>query len=259
MITFELMKLFFRQFGQGKPLIVLHGLFGSSDNWHSLAKAIANKFAVFVVDQRNHGLSPHSGDFNYRFLTEDLNDFIEEHNIIQPVILGHSMGGKTAMNFAVRYPEKTGKLIIVDIVPKAYPVHHDHILEGLRAVPLATLTSRLEADQTLSGFVPEAGVRQFLLKSLTRRENGGFEWRINLDAIEKNIEAMGLGMLYPGTYGGQALFIQGSRSDYYEEGDQSLIQTIFPDARFSVMETGHWVQAENPEEFTKLVLGYLAE
>lgn len=258
MITFEVMKLFFRQSGQGTPLIILHGLFGSSDNWYSLAKVFSAQFTVYVVDQRNHGLSPHSDDFDYRFLTEDLNDFMEEHNIISPCILGHSMGGKTAMNFAVRYPERTGKLIVVDIVPKVYPVHHDHILEGLRAVPLDTLSSRTEADQIVAQFVPEAGVRQFLLKSLTRKENGGFEWRINLDAIERNLSAMGQGMVYPGTYGGPALFIKGSRSDYYEEGDEASIQAIFPGARFSVMETGHWVQAEKPEEFSKLVLGYLA-
>lgn len=239
-------------------MIILHGLFGSSDNWYSLAKVFAGHFTVYVVDQRNHGLSPHSSDFDYRFLTEDLNDFMTEQKIINPVILGHSMGGKTAMNFAVRYPEKVGNLIVVDIVPKAYPVHHDHILEGLRAVPLDSLASRAEADQILTQYVPEPGVRQFLLKSLSRKEAGGFEWRINLDAIEKNIEALGAGMVYPGTYGGPARFIKGSLSDYYEEGDERFIQTIFPAARFSVMETGHWVQAEKPEEFSKLVLDYLA-
>lgn len=259
MITFEGMKLFFRQSGQGDPLIILHGLFGSSDNWYSLAKVFANQFTVFVLDQRNHGLSPHSSDFDYQLLTEDLRDFVAEHNILRPVILGHSMGGKTAMNFAVRYPGQVKNLIVVDIVPKPYPVHHDHILEGLRAVPLNTLTSRAQADQILSGFVPEPGVRQFLLKSLARKDSGGFEWRINLDAIETNIEKMGAGMVYPGTFEGPALFIKGSRSDYYEKGDETLIQSIFPKAKFSILETGHWVQAEKPEEFSKLVLGYLAE
>jgi esterase len=259
MITFEGMKLFFRQSGQGAPLIILHGLFGSSDNWYSLAKVFSNAFTVFVVDQRNHGLSPHSDDFDYRFLTEDLKEFIEEHHITQPVIVGHSMGGKTAMNFAVRYPDQVKSLVVVDIVPKAYPVHHDHILDGLRAVPLDKVSSRSEADQILAGFVPEPGVRQFLLKSLSRKESGGFEWRINVDAIEANIEAMGAGMMYPGTFQGPALFIKGSHSDYYKEGDETRIRSIFPKAEFSVMETGHWVQAEKPEEFSKLVLGYLAE
>jgi esterase len=258
MITFELMKLFFRQSGQGQPLIILHGLFGSSDNWYSLAKVFANHFCVFVVDQRNHGQSPHSNELDYTILTEDLNEFIEEHNILQPVIIGHSMGGKTAMNFAVRYPDHVRKLIVVDIVPKAYPVHHDAILDGLKAVPLDSIASRSEADKILSAYVPEPGVRQFLLKSLTRKDNGGFEWRINLSAIERNIDAMGAGMVFHGMYDGPALFIRGSRSDYYEEGDETLIKGIFPKAEFSVMETGHWVQAEKPEEFSKIVLSYLA-
>lgn len=124
------MKLFFRSSGQGAPLIILHGLFGSSDNWYSLAKVFAEKFTVYVVDQRNHGQSPHTEEMNYSLLAEDLNDFIVEHSIQQPVIMGHSMGGKTAMNFAVKYPEKLSKLIVVDIVPKNYPIHHDAILEG---------------------------------------------------------------------------------------------------------------------------------
>jgi len=259
MITFECMKLFFRHSGQGPPMIILHGLFGSSDNWYSLAKVFATQFTVFVVDQRNHGLSPHSPDFNYELLTEDLKDFITSNGIIKPIIIGHSMGGKTTMNFAVRYPELVSKIIIVDIVPKSYPVHHDHILEGLKALPLSSLSSRSEADRILSGFVPAPGVRQFLLKSLYRKEDASFAWRINLEAIEQNIEAMGAGMVYPGTYHGPALFIKGMHSDYYEEGDEGLIRAIFPNATFFVMETGHWVQAEKPEEFSKLVLGYLAE
>jgi esterase len=258
MITFGFMKLFFRKSGQGLPLIILHGLFGSSDNWYSLARVFSEKFTVFVVDQRNHGLSPHSDDFDYRFLTEDLKDFIMEHNIPQPIILGHSMGGKTAMNLAVKYPDMLRNLIVVDIVPKAYPVHHDAILDGLKAIPIASISSRKEADSILSAYVPEPGVRQFLLKSLTRKEEGGFEWRINLNAIERNIEALGEGQVYPGTYNGPALFIKGSKSDYYQKGDEDLILSLFPKAKFLVMETGHWVQAENPEEFSKLVLGYLA-
>jgi pimeloyl-ACP methyl ester carboxylesterase len=259
MITFEGMKLFFRHSGQGQPLIILHGLFGSSDNWYSLAKVFASQFEVFALDQRNHGLSPHSPDLDYRVLTEDLKDFITGHRINRPIVMGHSMGGKTTMNLAVRYPDLVSSIIIVDIVPKAYPVHHDHILEGLKALPLTTLGSRSEADEILAQYVPEPGVRQFLLKSLSRKDHGGFEWRINLRAIEQNIEALGAGMVYPGTYDGPALFIRGSRSDYYEDGDESFIKTKFPNAKFSVMETGHWVQAEKPEEFSKLVLGYLAE
>ena len=251
------MKLFYRKSGEGPPLIVLHGLFGSSDNWYTLAKSFSAHFTVFLIDQRNHGQSPHTDEFNYSVLTEDLQEFIEEHKLQKPAIIGHSMGGKTAMNYAVRYGDNLGKLIVVDIVPKSYPVHHDHILEGLMAVSAAALTSRNDADQVLSVYVPEAKVRQFLLKNLSRKSEGGFEWKINVDAINKNIEAMGSGMVQEGTYEGPVLFVKGKRSDYYKEGDEERIKKIFPNATFAALDTGHWVQAENPEAFGKLVLNYL--
>ena len=251
------MKLFYRQSGAGAPLIILHGLFGSSDNWYTLAKLFSTHFTVFLIDQRNHGQSPHSDEFNYSLLTEDLQEFIEEHKLQRPSIIGHSMGGKTAMNYAVRYGENVDKLIIVDIVPKKYPVHHDQILEGLMAVTAANLDSRNEADGVLAGFVAEPEVRQFLLKNLSRKSTGGFEWKINVEAINKNIEAMGEGMVYQGTYNSPVLFIKGAKSDYYASGDEALIKTIFPQATFVTLDTGHWVQAENPEVFGKLVLDYL--
>ena len=251
------MQLFYRPSGQGDPLIILHGLFGSSDNWYSLAKVFAERFQVFLVDQRNHGQSPHSSEFDYKLLTEDILEFIREHGIKKPVIMGHSMGGKAAMNFAVRYPEQLSNLIVVDIVPKAYPVHHDAILDGLKAIPLDSLASRNDADKILSDYVPEPDVRQFLLKNLTRKSGGGFEWKINLEAIDRNIEAMGEGMKYSGKYDGHSLFIKGKKSKYYAEGDEMLIQNIFPKAEFATLDTGHWVQAEKPDEFASLVFNYL--
>ncbi len=252
------MNLFYRSSGQGTPLIILHGLFGSSDNWYSLAKVFAQHFTVYLVDQRNHGQSPHSDQMNYDLLAGDLNDFIEEHAIQQPIIMGHSMGGKAAMNFAVKYPDKLSRLIVVDIVPKFYPVHHDAILDGLKAIPLDTLASRNEADAILSKYVPQPDVRQFLLKNLARRSAGGFEWKINVASINQNIGKMGEGMIYSGKYDGSSLFIKGKKSNYYSEGDEALIQSIFPNAEFAMLDTGHWVQAEKPAEFSKLVLSYLA-
>lgn len=252
------MKLFYRQSGQGPPLIILHGLFGSSDNWHSLAKVFAEHFTVYLLDQRNHGQSPHSNEFDYSLLTEDLEEFIRVHSISQPIILGHSMGGKAAMNFAVKYRTLLSNLIVVDIVPKHYPVHHDAILDGLKSISLGTITSRQEADKLLSDQVPEPEVRQFLLKNLSRKTEGGFEWKINLAAIDRNIEQMGTGMIYSGKYDGPALFVKGKKSNYYGEGDEAFIRTIFPKAEFASLDTGHWVQAENPVEFSKLVLNYLA-
>ncbi|CAN5161086.1 alpha/beta fold hydrolase [soil metagenome] len=252
------MKLFYRTSGQGEPLIILHGLFGSSDNWYSLAKVFALHFTVYLVDQRNHGQSPHSDDMNYGLLTEDLKEFIVEHSISKPVVMGHSMGGKAAMNFALKYPDMLSNLIVVDIVPKKYPVHHDAILEGLKAIPLATIASRNEADAILSDYVPQSDVRQFLLKNLSRKTEGGFEWKINVAAIDANIEKMGEAVIYSGKCDIPSLFIKGKKSNYYAPGDEALIKSLFPKAEFAVIDTGHWVQAEKPEEFSKLVLSYLA-
>ncbi len=257
MLNFERMNLFFRKSGQGPPLVILHGLFGSSDNWYTLAKTFSAYFAVYLVDQRNHGQSPKSDDFDYRLLTEDLENFILKESISKPIIMGHSMGGKTAMNFAVKHPDLLSRLIVVDIVPKPYPVHHDAILDGLKAIPLSTLTSRQEADQLLSAYVPESEVRQFLLKNLSRSASGGFEWKINLRAIDSNIEAMGEGMIFDGKYEGDTLFIMGKKSNYYAQGDEDLIRKIFPSAELAFMDTGHWVQAEKPAEFAQLVMDYL--
>ena len=253
------MNLFFRKSGQGKPLIILHGLFGSSDNWFSLAKVFAEHFTVYLLDQRNHGQSTHTDDFNYKLLTEDLATFIQEHNIDKPHIIGHSMGGKTAMNFAVQYPEKLDKLIIVDIAPKQYPVHHDHILEGLHDINLETLTSRTEADQLLSRQVPEPDVRQFLLKNLARTSESKFEWRVNILALDEHIEEIGAGMQYEGQFTGSTLFIKGVRSNYYAQGDEESILKIFPSAQFVTLNTGHWVQAEDPKAFAETVFDFLNE
>ena len=252
------MKLFFRHSGSGPPILILHGLFGSSDNWFTLAKRFSQQYSVYLIDQRNHGQSPHSDEFNYELLAEDLNSFIAEHELVRPIILGHSMGGKAAMNYAVRYGEKLGNLIVVDIVPKTYPIHHDAILDGLKAITLDSLTSRTEADEILSRYVPETDVRQFLLKNLTRKSEGGFEWKINLKAIDDHIEEMGAQMVYAGKHNGPALFIKGKKSNYYAEGDEARIRAIFPNAEMATLDTGHWVQAEKPEEFAQLVLRYLA-
>jgi len=252
-----IMKLFFRESGQGQPLVILHGLFGSSDNWFSVAKQFAETRKVYLLDQRNHGQSPHSDDFNYKVLSEDLHEFVQDQGLKSPVILGHSLGGKAAMNFAVRYPEEIEKLIVVDIVPKAYPVHHDRILEGLKAMPLDRLSSRNEAESILQQYVSDAGERQFLLKNLARKTGGGFEWKINVKAIEAHIEEIGAGMQYPGSFAKPTLFILGARSNYFEPGDEKEIRKIFTQAQLITLDTGHWVQVENPVEFARMVLNFL--
>lgn len=251
------MKLFFRQQGQGKPLIILHGLLGSSDNWHSLGKLFGETFSVYLIDQRNHGQSPHSDEFNYKVLTEDLEEFFNENKIEKAHIIGHSMGGKTAMNFAVKNPILVDKLIVVDIVPKMYFVRHDRLIDGMKAIPLNEITTRTEAEKSLAGYESDPAVRQFLLKNLSRDSSGKFIWKVNLQAIDQHLQETGEAMIYKGEFDGPTLFISGKNSDYFKSSDEVAIKEIFPKAQFSSLDTGHWVQAEKPQEFAQLVLQFL--
>lgn len=255
------MDLFYRELGTGNfNLVILHGLFGSSDNWMSIARALEKDYKIYLLDQRNHGQSPHSDEFNYKVLSEDLSAFIESKKIDQPVIIGHSMGGKTSMNFAVKYPDRLKALVVVDIAPKDYNVHHDVILDGLKAIPLDNISSRNEADKILTDYVPELGVRQFLLKNLSRKSEGGFTWKLNLKAIADNIEIIGQGMQYPGKYNEPTLFIRGRNSNYIKDDDRTLINEIFPKANLITFEdAGHWVHAEKPEDFVRTIRKFLSE
>lgn len=251
------MKLFFRVLGEGEPLIILHGLFGSSDNWLSIGKLLSEKYKVYLVDQRNHGQSFHDKQFDYPTMAEDLKEFIDEEGLGNPIILGHSMGGKVAMEYAVSYPSGFSKLIIVDIAPKSYPVHHDEILKGLNALDLTLLSSRSDADKQLSAYVQELGVRQFLLKNLNRDANG-YSWKINLPVITKNIEIIGEGLSKKLTVKKDVLFIRGSKSNYIKDSDFDVIYESFPTAEIETIDNaGHWVHAEKPEEFLAAVTKFL--
>ncbi len=251
------MKLYFREYGQGQPLIILHGLFGSSDNWLTQAKLFADSFNVYTVDQRNHGLSPHSEEFDYPSMVTDLAEFIDDHNIIKPAIIGHSMGGKTAMNFALTHPDKIEKLIVVDISPRPYDLEHYTILEGLNAISIDTLSSRNEADEILARYVADSDVRQFLLKNLQRKSTGGFSWKINLPVLTQKLSNIGLDLQVKGTFTKPTLFVRGARSNYVQDADWDRITTIFPEATLETMDTGHWVQAEKPIEFVELTRQWL--
>lgn len=252
------MKLYHREIGEGKPLIILHGLFGSSDNWMSIAKELEGHFKMYLVDQRNHGQSPHSDEFNYTAMANDLNEFIEEHGIENPSILGHSMGGKTAMNFAINHADRWDKLIVVDIAPRAYPVHHDTILKGLKSIDVDNLKSRGEADKQLAEYVKDMGTRQFLLKNLARKSDGGFEWKINLPVIDKKIEAMGEGIEQQLAIEKDVLFIRGEKSDYIQDRDNILIVQLFPNSEVkTVKNAGHWVHAEQPKALLEMVTEFL--
>ncbi|NBP67409.1 MAG: alpha/beta fold hydrolase [Cytophagia bacterium] len=255
------MKLFFREYPAAKPnapvMIIMHGLFGSCDNWLTQAKLFAQDYHVFTIDQRNHGLSPHSDDFDYTFMVKDLVEFIDDHQLHNPIVIGHSMGGKTAMNFAIAHPDKLERLIVVDIAPRSYNLEHYTIADGLNAITIDSLTSRNEADEQLARFVPEADVRQFLLKNLQRKAEGGFSWKINLKVITAKLSNVGVDLHYKGTFDKPTLFIKGNRSNYIKDSDANLILQYFPQAKLEGMDTGHWVQAEKPQEFVTLVHNYL--
>jgi esterase len=251
------MELFFRELGQGQPIIILHGIFGSSDNWLTQAKLFSPHYRVFTVDQRNHGQSPHDDGFSYPLMVEDLREFIDTHQLENPIVIGHSMGGKVAMNFALAHPDKLEKLIVVDIAPKPYNLEHYVIINGLKSVPIQSITSRNEADAALTEYVPEADVRQFLLKNLQRQAEGGFTWKINLPVIDKNLSNIGLDLQFDGKFEKPTLFVKGGKSKYVKDEDITRIKEVFPKAELKTLDTGHWVQAEKPQEFVDTVMEWL--
>ena len=254
------MQLNYKTFGQGEPLIILHGLFGTLDNWQTLAKRWADKYTVFLVDQRNHGRSPHVNEHNYLAMAEDLNTFMEDNWIHQAHILGHSMGGKTAMQFAVLYPEMLDKLVVIDIAPKIYPGGHEQILEALNDLDVAHLEDRKAADAQLKERIALFGIRQFLLKNLTREKTGGYRWKMNLPALTQNYQAILQNIEATEVFEGEVLFVKGETSPYIKEEDLPLIQTYFPHAQLKTIEkAGHWVHAEQPDALFEVVSQFLAK
>lgn len=248
------MKLFYRASGEGRPLLILHGLFGSSDNWMSVTKELALKFKVYVLDARNHGQSPHADVHSYETMAADLKEFIDDHNIENPILIGHSMGGKTIMRFAAEYKEVAEKLVVVDISPRFYGRHHQTILAGLNAINLETLQSRNEADAILSNFVGDIGVRMFLLKSLYRTSEGKFQWRINLPIIEEQIDNIGEALPEHSKIETPTLFIRGNESGYIEDKDIAIIEQHFSHYTLeTVMGASHFVHAEKPKEVIELI------
>ncbi len=252
------MELHYRTLGQGQPFILLHGIFGTSDNWQTFGNQLSGNYQVFLVDQRNHGLSPHSDRFDYPAMADDLKDFIAQHKLENPMILGHSMGGKAAMFLAVSYPSLFEKMIIVDIAPKHYPVHHQKILQGLGAVKIDEITSRKEAEEQLSAHIEDKGVRQFLMKNLKRTDGDHYAWKLNLPAIRDNIEKAGEAVPSGNPVEKPMLFVRGGQSDYISDKDEKEIKKIFPQAKIvTIPEAGHWVHAEQPEALYKAVMEFL--
>lgn len=263
------MKLNYKELGEANlpPLLILHGLFGSLDNWLTLGRKFSENYRVFLIDQRNHGRSPHDSKMNYTILAEDLHNFIEEHQLKNPLLLGHSMGGKTVMQYALNYPEALEKMIVVDISPRKYNVsHHEAILKGLKAIDVEHLESRNEADEKLGQYIEEEDVRMFLLKNLARTKNG-FEWKMNLPILEKSIVEIGDAIAKNPSINSAVdsnekpvLFINGGQSRYIQEKDLPIIKKYFPKAHIhTIEEAGHWVHAQSPDEFFEVVIQFLKD
>lgn len=256
-----MLELNYKQFGQGQPVIILHGLFGTLDNWQTFAKKLAENYMVFIVDQRNHGRSPHDDAFDYQTLAEDLREFMEAQWMYEATIIGHSMGGKTAMQFALNYPDMVEKLVVVDIGPQQYTGGHQNIFDALLAVDLPTLQNRKAAEAQLATRIDSQAVRQFLLKNLTiNKESGQYEWKMNLPVIYKNYQDILTAITSDDTYNGDTLFIKGGKSDYLSPSDMTNIQTLFPNAALNIIpEAGHWIHAETPQEFGMMVREFIGD
>lgn len=245
--------------GEGTPFIILHGFLGSGDNWKTLGNQFAEDgYQVHLVDQRNHGRSFHSEDFSYALMADDLLKYLEHHAISECMLLGHSMGGKTAMQFATEHPERVSKLLVADIGPKAYPQHHQDILKALSSLDFSELKSRGQADKVLSEYIPELGTRQFLLKNLYWKEKGKLGLRVNLPILSEKISEVGRALPSDQVFEKPTLFLKGETSGYLEGMDELLIHKHFPKAiLITISKAGHWLHAENPSEFYQNVIKFL--
>lgn len=245
--------------GEGdKDLLILHGFLGMGDNWKTHAKHWAEQgLRVHLIDQRNHGRSFWSKDFSYEFMAEDLFNYYHTSGIEKATVLGHSMGGKVAMLFACLYPEKVTQLIVADIAPKAYPPHHQQILNGLASLDFNQITSRKAADEELAKYVKEAVTRQFLLKNIYRITPTQLGLRLNIDVLKYVSDQIGTSLSQEMQYSGKTLFLKGANSGYIETGDELLLRHHFPQNTLVTIEkAGHWLHAENPTAFSQAIANW---
>ncbi len=257
------MNLYYQKYGSGKQLIILHGIFGVSDNWVTYGKRISNLgFEVYILDQRNHGRSPHSHTFNYYALVDDLAEFIESKNIQDVVLLGHSMGGKVAIRYTLENPEMVSKLISVDVSLRTYVTHdyHRDLINAMKSVQIDKMKSRKEIEFLLSEKIASKRILQFLMKNIYWKDKTLLGWRINLDVIDENLESMFDGVFYSSRFEGPALFIRGGKSDYISVDDTKEIYEKFPNALIKTIPEGtHWVHADSAEEFYQITSEFLMD
>ena len=261
------MMLNYKKIGNGCPLIVLHGLYGSGDNWYSFARALSPYFTVYLVDQRNHGQSPHSTELNYEVLTTDLEEFLQQHQLEKVCIMGHSMGGKVAMNFTLRNPKKVYKLVVIDIALRSYTANiaaspqlsiHKKIISALDSLDLDFADTREELDKQLARYLPQKPIRQFLLKNIKRSKAGDFSWSLNIEALKNNLSLLLDAIDSSGkTFNGPVLVISGENSGYITEADHNDFRKAFPNVEIVRFPTGHWVHSEQPGMLREKLLEFL--
>ncbi len=254
------MQLASRKYGSGQPLLILHGLFGQSDNWNTLAKRFGeNGFEVHTIDQRNHGLSPHSDAFSYGLMADDIKEFINVNKLQNVILLGHSMGGKTAMFFALKYKNVLDKLIVADMAPVAYKPHHNEVLKALHSVDFKRITTRKEAEAILNEYISDFGTKQFLLKNIYWKDtaNNVMDWRFDLASITKNYEEI-LAEVPHDSCNTRSLFLRGERSNYVTDAEIPGIKERFPNSSIETIPgAGHWLHAEKPDAFYDQVISFI--
>ncbi len=264
------MQLFFRKIGKNKPaLIILHGLYGASDNWMSVAKYWSIEYEVYLVDLRNHGQSPHSKEHTYAAMREDLLELMDENKIQKGIIVGHSMGGKLAMRLAMDNPERLNMLVVIDIAPKNYTFqdndnisHHKVILNSMLGLDLKQFQKREEINKALLEILPEERTRQLIMKNIKRNKDHSFSWKLNLSVINSEILNIMQGFsdneIREGIIGFPVLFVQGEKSEYIQKTDKKRINKIFPFAEIkTISNVGHWIHSEKPQQLSNIVLQFL--
>lgn len=245
--------------GKGNPLLILHGFLGMGDNWKTYATKLSEDgFQVHLIDQRNHGRSFHSDEFNYELMVEDLKNYIDHHNLKKVHLLGHSMGGKTVMFFAIENPNLVDKLIVADMAPKGYLGHHNEILKGLNSIDFSVHNSRKLVDEKLAEFIPELNVRQFLAKNLYWVEKGQLAFRFNVKSLTDNYLKILQGLPSKSVFKGETLFLKGEKSNYILGDDFPLIKLNFPNSLIkTIANAGHWLHSENPKDFYDELIVFL--
>lgn len=241
-----------------KHLLILHGLFGQSDNFATLAKQFSDLYTVHAIDLRNHGRSFHSDDMSFEVMTEDILNYLDHHHIQNCYLLGHSLGGRSVIEFSYKYPDKVEKLVVADMAPKAYPPHHQGIIKALNSVDFEKVEKRSDVEEILKQYIPDIGTRQFLLKNVYHAESGKYAFRFNLKALTDSYDQMVGGNLTDGIYNKPTLFLRGENSNYILDEDFDLIYSHFPLAKIeTITKSGHWVHAENPKEFYEKTVKFL--